>query len=166
MAPPATATRRISPLLRVMISAVLVAFAIFVVVYRKSAPQARRAAPSAATASNKPFPSEAPSSEGGNRFAWIPAFPGAEVHDISTKQTRDRLSYGLSFHTTQEFKRVLTFYRDRLQAAGFKVDVKDSGDSGGELHAVDLAGNRSFDVIAAKVISGSGAEIGVTAVQR
>jgi len=165
MAPPATATRRISPLLRVMISAVLVAFAIFVVVYRKSAPETRRAAPSTA-ANNKPFLSDAPSSEGGNRFAWIPAFPGAEVHDISTKQTRDRLSYGFSFHTTQEFKQVLTFYRDRLQAAGFKVDVKDSGDGGGELHAEDPAGNRSFDAIAAKVIAGSGAEIGVTAVQR
>src|SRR5258708_3103538 len=166
MAPPATATRRISPLLRVMISAVLVAFAIFVVVYRKSVPPARRAAPSAAAANNKPFSSEAPSAEGGNRFAWIPGFPGAEVHDMSTKQTGDQLSYGFSFHTTQEFKQVLTFYRDRLQAAGFKVDVKDSEDRGGELHAEDPVGNRSFDVIAAKVIAGSGAEIGVTAVQR
>jgi hypothetical protein len=168
MAPPPRATRKISPLLRVMISAVLLAFAIFVMVYRKSLPPAPRTAPTEAASKNKPFLSTAPSSEGANRFAWIPAFPGAELHDINTKQTRDLLSYGFSFHTAKDFKEVLAFYRDRLQAAGFKVDVKDSADTGGELHADAADGTRSFDVIAAKAAAGAGtgAEIGVTAVQR
>ena len=166
MAPPATATRKINPLLRVMISAVLVAFAIFVVIYRKSVHAARSAAPSTAAANGKPFLSAAPSSEGANRFSWIPAFPGAAMHDISTRQTRDQLSYGFSFHATEDFPQVLAFYRDRLQALGFEARVKDSGESGGELHAEDTAGRRSLDVVAAKVVTGGGAEIGVTAVQR
>ena len=147
-----------------MISAVLVAFAIFVVMYRKSVPVARSVAPSTSATNTKPFLSNAPSAEGGNRFAWIPAFPGAEMHDISTKQTRDQLSYGFSFHTAQPFKPVLAFYRERLEAAGFKVNVTDSADTGGELHAEDPAGKRTFDAVAAKVVSGEGAEIAATAV--
>jgi hypothetical protein len=166
MAPPPKATRKISPLLRVMISAVLLAFALFVMVYRKSLPPAPPSAPTGAASKNKPFLSTAPSSEGGNRFAWIPSFPGAELHDINSKQTRDQLAYGFSFHTAREFKEVLAFYRDRLQAEGFKVDLKDSAETGGELHADAADGARSFDVIAAKAVSGTGAEIGVTAVQR
>jgi hypothetical protein len=168
MAPPPRATRKISPLLRAMISAVLLAFAIFVTVYRKSLPPERSEPPTAAASKNKPFLSKAPSSEGANRFAWIPSFPGAELHDINTKQTRDLLSYGFSFHTTREFKEVLAFYGERLQAQGFKVDVKDNAETGGELHADAADGSRSFDVVAAKTAAGAGtgAEIGVTAVQR
>lgn len=153
--------RRISLQLRLMISAVFVAFAIFVVQYRKSVPRARPAA----SANTRPFLTDAPSSEGANRFAWIPAFPDTELHGINTKQTREQLTYGFSFHTAQGFKDVLAFYREKLQAAGFQVEVKD-GDVGGELHADSADGKRSFDVIAAKVVSGTGAEIGVTAGQR
>ena len=152
--------RRISLHLRLMISAVFVAFAIFVIQYRKSVPQERVTA-----ASTKPFMTDAPSSEGGNRFAWIPAFPETELRNISTKQTRDQLSYGFSFHTARDFKEVLDFYRTRLQAANFKVEVTQTGDAGGQLHADSFDGKRSFDVVAAKVTSGPGAEIGVTAVQ-
>jgi hypothetical protein len=155
--------RRISLQLRLMISAVFVAFTIFVVQYRKSVPQAR---PAATSADTRPFLTDAPSSEGSNRFAWIPAFPNAELEGINTKQTREQLSYGFSFRTPQGFKPVLAFYREKLQAAGFQVGVKDSGDTGGELHADSADGKRSFDVIAAKVVTGTGAEIGVTAVQR
>jgi hypothetical protein len=155
--------RKISLQLRLMISAVFVAFTIFVVQYRKSVPRAR---PATTSANTKPFLSDAPSSEGANRFAWIPAFPDAEVRGINTKQTREQLSYGFSFHTAQDFKPVLAFYREKLQAAGFQVDVKDTADTGGELHADSADGKRSFDVIAAKVVTGTGAEIGVTAVQR
>jgi len=155
--------RRISLQLRVMISAVFVAFSIFVIQYRKSVPQAK---PATASANSKPFLTDAPSSEGANRFAWIPTFPEAELSGINTKQTREQLSYGFSFHTTRGFKEVLAFYREKLQAAGFQVGVKDTGETGGELHADSADGKRSFDVIAAKVISGAGAEIGVTAVQR
>jgi hypothetical protein len=157
----ATPPRKTNPLLRVMISAVLVAFAVFVVQYKRSAAPARPSAPAPA----KPFLTEAPSSEGSNRFAWVPPYPGATIENINTKQTRDQLSYGFSFRAPEDFKHVLAFYRDRLQAAGFKVDVTDSGETGGELHAVADGGSRSFDAIAAKVVQGAGTEVGVTAVQ-
>ena len=119
----ATPPRKTNPLLRVMISAVLVAFAVFVVQYKRSATPARPSAPAPA----KPFLTEAPSSEGSNRFAWVPPYPGATIENINTKQTRDQLSYGFSFRAPEDFKHVLAFYRDRLQAAGFKVDVKGFG---------------------------------------
>jgi hypothetical protein len=169
---PVRAQRKISPLMRVMISAVLLAFAIFTVQYRKSVSGTKRAAPAAGTASNKPFPSGAPSSEGATRFAWVPRFPGAQIENINTKQTRDQVSYGFSFHTEKEFGDVLAYYGDALQKEGFKVELKvDSGsvqdkqahENGGQLHADSPDGTRSFDVIAAK--SASGSEVGVTAVQ-
>jgi hypothetical protein len=46
------------------------------------------------------------------------------------------------------------------------VEVKDSNENGGELHAVADQGRRSFDAIAAKAQQGSGSEVGVTSVQR
>ena len=157
-----TPPRKSNPLLRIIMSAVLVAFAIFVVQYQKSTehPQPRGNSPT------KPFLSTAPSSEGSNRFAWVPRYPGATVENISTKQTREQLSYGFKFRTADDFKQVLAFYKAGLQSAGFKVQVNDSGDHGGDLHADADTGGRSFDVVAAKVLQGTGTEVGLTAVQR
>ncbi len=114
----------------------------------------------------KPFLSTAPSSEGSNRFAWVPHYPSATIENISTKQTRDQLSYGFNFRTADDFKHALAFYSQQLQSAGFKVEVKNSGEIGGELHADAEGGSRSLDVVAAKVLQGTGTEVGVTAVQR
>jgi hypothetical protein len=158
---PETPRRRINPLLRIMFSAVLVAFALFVVVYKRSTTPPKPKV----TASTKPFITNAPSSEGGNRFAWVPKYPGASVENINTKQTRDQLSYGFSFRAPDDFKQVLAFYHDQLQSAGFKVEVKDSAATGGEVHAEADGGQRTFDAIAAKVLQGSGTEVGVTAVK-
>ena len=154
--------RKTNPLLRVMISVVLVAFAVFVVQYKRSAVPTRSSAPPP----SKPFLTDAPSAEGANRFAWVPQYPGAAIENITGKQTRDELSYGFSFHAADDFKHVLAVYRDRLQAAGFEVEVKDSSENGGDLHAVADQGRRTFVAIAAKVQQGSGAEVAVTAVQR
>ena len=158
----ATPPRKSNPLLRVMMSAVLVAFAVFVVQYQKSTehPQPRANAPA------KPFLSTAPSSEGSNRFAWVPHYPGATVENISTKQTREQLSYGFNFRTADDFKQVLAFYKAGLQSSGFKVQVNDSGAHGGDLHADADSSGRSFDVVAAQVMQGAGTEVGITAVQR
>ena len=158
----ATPPRKTNTLLRVIMSAVLVAFAIFVVQYKKSTEPTKPGA----TTPAKPFLSTAPSSEGSNRFAWVPHYPGATIENISTKQTRDQLSYGFNFRTADDFKQVLGFYSQQLQSAGFKVEVKNSGEIGGELHADVEGGSRSLDVVAAKVVQGTGAEVGVTAVQR
>jgi hypothetical protein len=153
--------RRTNTLLRVMMSAVLAAFALFVAEYKKATTPAK---PSA-SAPAKPFLSPAPSAEGSNRFAWVPPYPGSTIENISTKQTREELTYGFNFRAADDFKQVLGFYRDRLQSAGFKVAEKDTEERGGELHA-EGDGGRSLDVIAAKVVNGTGAEVGVTAVQK
>ena len=154
----ATPTRRINPLLRVMMSAVLVAFAIFVVEYKKFT------TPAKPLATAGPFLTDSPSSEGSNRFAWVPKYPGATLENISTKQTRDQLTYGFNFHTSDDFKHVLEFYRDQLRSAGYQVDLKESGGNGGELHAEADGGSRTLDATIAKQLQGMGTEVGVTAV--
>ncbi len=70
-----------------------------------------------------------------NRFAWVPKYPGATMENINSKQSRDELSYGFNFHTPDDFKKVLTYYRDQLQSAGFQVDLKETTTAAGELHA-------------------------------
>ena len=154
--------RKTNTLLRVVMSAVLAAFAIFVVQYQKSTERSQ----SGANGPVKPFISTAPSSEGSNRFAWVPHYPGATVENINTKQTHDELTYGFNFGTADDFKQALAFYDQQLKSAGFKVEVKNSGESGGELHANADSSGRSFDVVAAKVVQGTGTEVSVTAVQR
>jgi hypothetical protein len=149
-------------LLRVIMSAVLAAFALFVVQYKKSTEHTQPSAKGPL----KPFLSTAPSSEGSNRFAWVPHYPGATIENISTKQTRDELTYGFNFRTADDFKQVVAFYRAQLEPAGFKVEVKNPGEFGGELHANADSSGRSLDVTAAKVLQGTGTEVGVTAVQR
>lgn len=154
--------RRTNTLLRVIMSAVLAAFAIFVVQYKKSTEHNQPSAKGPL----KPFISTAPSSEGSNRFAWVPHYPGATIENISSKQTRDELTYGFNFRTVDDFKQVVAFYRAQLEPAGFKVEVKNPGEYGGELHADAASGGRSIDVTVAKVLQGTGTEVGVTAVQR
>ena len=77
--------------------------------------------------------------------------------------TRGELSYGFSFRTPDASERILSFYRNRLQAAGFKVDMKQ-GDAGSQLHAEDAGGKRSFDLTAAK--TGEGTEAGALASEK
>ena len=60
--------RQRNMLLRVIMSAVLAAFALFVVQYKKSTEHTQPGAKGPV----KPFLSTAPSSEGSNRFAWVP----------------------------------------------------------------------------------------------
>src|SRR6202035_2079228 len=139
----ATPPRKRNTLLRVIMSAVLAAVAIFVVQYKKSTEHPTPGAHGPV----KPFLSTAPSSEGSNRFAWVPHYPGASIENINTKQTRDQLTYGFNFRTADDFKQILAFYRAQLEPAGFKVDVKNPGEYGGELHADANSSGRSMDVV-------------------
>jgi hypothetical protein len=148
-------SRTATPRNRIIFSAVVLVMGLGIVLYQRSHPAAANA--------KKPFLSQAPSSEGGNRFAWVPAYPDATISGIRTKMTRGELSYGFSFHTPDGSEKILSFYQSQLQGAGFKVDVK-RGDAGGQLHAEDLGGKRSFDLTAGKVTDGT--EAGVMAVEK
>ena len=159
--------RRISLQLRLILTIVFVAFAYFVAQYRNAVPRASSADTSLDTRPLLPplLPEDA-AADVPSRFAWVPAFPGAEIQGITSKLTRGQISYGFHFRTARDFKSALAFYGGKLKEAGFKVNIKDSADMGGELHADSIDGKRAFDVVAAKVYSGTGTEIGVTAVQR
>jgi hypothetical protein len=157
-----TSTPR-NPYMRVAFSAVLVAFTIFIVQYRKSLPPE-----STPTSSSKPFPTAAPSGDGATRFAWIPPYPEAVVENIRTKITHGEQTYGYSFHAPGAFKEIAAFYRDRLKAAGFSVLDKQHPD-GVELHAEYPDRTRLLDVSVTQPPPGQpqpGTEVGITATQR
>jgi len=148
-------SRTATPRNRIIFSAAVLVIGLSLVWYQRSHLPAGNA--------KKPFLSQAPSSEAGNKFAWVPSYPGATISDIRTKMTRGELSYGFSFHTPDASEKILSFYQSQLQAAAFKVDVK-RGDAGGQLHAEDSGGQRSLDLTAGKVADGT--EAGVLAVQK
>jgi|SRR5579863_571125 len=148
-------SRTATPRNRIIFSVVVLVVGLGIVWYQ------RTHSPSGNT--KKPFLSQAPSSEGANRFAWVPSYPGATISGIRTKMTRGELSYGFSFVTPDGNEKILAFYQSQLQAAGFKVDVK-RGDAGGQVHAEDSDGKRSFDLTAGKVTEGT--EAGVMAVEK
>jgi hypothetical protein len=148
-------SRTATPRNRIVFSVAVLVVGLSLVWYRRSHPAAGEA--------KKPFLSQAPSSEGTNRFAWVPSYPGATISDIRTKMTRGELSYGFAFHTPDASEKILSFYQSRLQALGFKVDVK-RGDAGGQLHAENSDGKRSFDLTAAKAAEGT--EAGALAVDK
>jgi hypothetical protein len=149
-------SRTASPRNRIALSAVLFVGVLGVVWYQRSHP--------AAGSAKKPFLSQAPSSEGSKTFAWVPSYPGATISNIRTKMTRGELSYGFSFVTPDGSEKILSFYQRQLQGAGFKVDVKGSGEAGGQLHAEDSGGKRSFDLTAGKAAEGT--EAGALAVEK
>jgi hypothetical protein len=147
--------RTATPRNRIVFSVAVLVVGLGLVWYRRSHPAAGEA--------KKPFLSQAPSSEGTNRFAWVPSYPGATISDIRTKMTRGELSYGFAFHTPDGSEKILSFYQSQLQAVGFHVDVKP-GDAGGQLHAEDSEGRRSFDLTAGKAAEGT--EAGALAVEK
>jgi hypothetical protein len=150
--------RTIQPRNRIILSGVVLVLALSAVWYQRTHPGARTGA-----VSDKPFLSKAPSAEGNQQFAWVPAYPGAKISDIRTKMTRGELSYGFSFLTHDPFDQVLSFYRQQLQNAGFKVEVSNAG-GGGRLHADDPADKRTLDMTSAKTAEGS--ETGILAVEK
>jgi len=68
--------------------------------------------------------------------------------------SRGELSYGFSFRTPDGSEKILSFYQSRLEATGFKVEIKQ-GDGGGRLHAEDSGGKRAFDLTVGKTAEGS-----------
>ena len=161
-------------MVRVLVSAALVGVVIFFLMRGRSN---RPLFQKAGTASNKPFKSIAPSSEGENRFAWIPRYPGAEMQDIRSSQSREQISYGYRFHVTHDQAEVLTFYETHLGPAGFKLQRKIGAD-GSELHAQSADGSQALEVTVVPVVAEKpadkkqsptvdmGVDVGVAAVAR
>jgi len=148
--------RRAAPRNRILFSAVVLVMGLALVWYQ-------RAHPAGARSSQKPFLSQSPSSERTKTFVWVPAYPGATISDIRTKMSRGELSYGFSFRTPDGSEKILSFFQSRLEATGFKVEIKQ-GDGGGRLHAEDSGGKRGFDLTVGKTAEGS--EVGAIASEK
>jgi len=86
-------------------------------------------------------------SESSNRFAWVPAYPGARLENIRTVQKRDQRSYGYHFQVKDESAKVRKFYESNLKNAGFTV-IGKSGANGKswDLYAENPDRTRSIDV--------------------
>ena len=97
-----------------------------------------------------------------NRFAWVPAYPGAELIATHTTRNGGQLIYKGEFHAKDDGATVRAFFESKLKAAGFDVIGKGglTGNSW-DLRADDPNGMRTIDV------SGNaqtqGVRIGVTA---
>lgn len=86
-------------------------------------------------------------SESSNRFAWVPAYPGARLENIRTVQNRDQRGYGYHFQVKDESAKVRKFYESNLKSAGFTV-IGKSGANGKswDLYAENPDRTRSIDV--------------------
>jgi hypothetical protein len=163
---PATSSPRgRNPYLRIATSALLVAVIIGFVVYQGR--QQKKVAPTASK-DTRPLMTQSVSGDAATLFAWVPRYPGVELADLQTSQSRSQMSYGFSFTTKDDFDKILTFYQKELRAAGFLAEITRKEGVGGDLHGVEAkaAGpnSRTIDVTVAKTAEGS--EAGVSAVIR
>ena len=112
--------------------------------------------------SKEPFLANAPSSEGGERFGWIPRYPVAELSDIHSRVTHGELNYGFEFRTGDDVRKIISFYEERLRAGGFTVLSKDKGGVEIDLHGESPDRKRIIDITAEQSTDKSGSGTGVT----
>lgn len=82
---------------------------------------------------------------------WVPVLDGSEPTNRHTMRTGDGVNGGFQLTSDRSADEVLSFYRGRLEAAGFTVRVNtfDGGDAtGGMVNATDEAGGRNVVVMA------------------
>lgn len=125
-----------NPLLRILFSVALVAVVFFIYQQRRGG-----------FGSKAPFVTNTPSGEGGNRFAWIPSYPGAQISDIHSRVTHGELNYGFEFRSQDEFRKVAAFYQEGLRTAGFTVQSKEKGGIELDLHGESPDRTRIIDIV-------------------
>lgn len=145
-------------MVRVLVSAALVAVVVYFAAQNRG-PQSRK--PTVGVTA--PLPVESASAERQTRFNWVPVFESADVDDIRTQQSHEKISYGFHFVTAKRAAEILNFYETHLRAAGFMV-VRQQHQDGGDLHAENPDRKRLLDVVVAQLKENS--QVGVTATER
>jgi hypothetical protein len=140
--------------LRVLVSAALLIAVIFFIRSRQT--------PAPVTGSS-PLLSEAPSAEGSARFAWVPRYPGAELQNIQSGQSRTQLHYAFDFLVADSTNKIETYYETQLRALGFTIVTKQIG-AGMALHAESEDRKRMIEV--KLTTAPQGLQVGVVALQQ
>ncbi len=83
---------------------------------------------------------------------WIPVYPGAIHHDMTSSTSADVTQGDLTFHSDDAPEKLIAFYRERLRKANLRVTFTKT-DTGGIVQAV---GDRAR-TIATITISAAGA---------
>lgn len=147
-----TPIRRGNPLVRILLSFAMLGFMLYIVIH-EGRPQKK--GPVVAN-----FRSSAPSSEGTNRFAWIPRYPGAELSNIRTRETESELTYGFEFQSSDAPAAIADYYERGLRSGGFKVDTRRPSADETNIHAEASSPQRTIDVGIDKVQTGSLVSVG------
>ena len=151
--PPA---RRGNPLVRVLLSLVMLGCALYIVIREGKPPKKAPVVPS--------FRSQTPSAEGSGSFAWIPRYPGATVMNIRTHETEKELTYGLEFSSADAPADIVSYYERGLRGAGFTTKTNQPSATETNLHGESTSPKRTIDVGVDKVQNGS--YVTVSAVQQ
>lgn len=95
-----------------------------------------------------------PSTSGApNIPAWVPVYPGTTPENVTPQQYTGEYHVSFSIKTTGDLNRVLTWYQDKLQAAGLKVtsEIPSPGQTlGGAIWSSDHAAGRSLNVFTSR----------------
>jgi hypothetical protein len=81
---------------------------------------------------------------------WVPGYPGARADAFTTVRTGAEASGSFTIHTSDSAETVLSFYEEKLKAAGFEVQrttLETAGAMGGNLAA--QSGARTLNVTVA-----------------
>lgn len=82
---------------------------------------------------------------------WVPHYPGAVREGAVSGTTKDGTGGSFGLTTSDSAAKVMTFFKDELEGAGFEVNVttfeKSGKQAGGTLSAEDKGTNRTVHVI-------------------
>ena len=82
---------------------------------------------------------------------WVPAYPGTDPKAAFSAQGKDGSSGSFGYKTKDSTDKVIKFYQDEFQSAGFKLNTnmttQNAGSSGGMMVAQDAAEKHTITVI-------------------
>lgn len=85
-------------------------------------------------------------SQAGTLPSWLPAYPGTQPTGTMVAETPSNKSSTFAFKTADTPEQVLTFYKEKLEAAGFEILTAMIQATGGMVTAQDSASQRQVVV--------------------
>ncbi len=96
--------------------------------------------------------------------SWVPQYPGATMKGNLAATTAEGSQNSFSFNSSDSATKILGYYTDQLKAAGFKINLTTTTDTGGLVQAQDESKKRTIMVSSAAASGGT--ETSVTAIEK
>lgn len=97
--------------------------------------------------------------------SWLPAYPGSSPQGTFSSQNKDGSQNSWGFKTSDAPGAVITFYQDKLKAAGMTINMTTNTGGGGMIMAADEAAKRTV-MVTANVGGADGTSGTITVVQK